>query len=130
MREQRVRSKQTLRAVSRKARISHSHLEKIETGKVEPSVATLLRLLDASQAPSELVSEIFGAAVPDKPSNDQLAKSIVSKIFTEAGIAFEAPPPGKNSPDIVLNLGLGRYVFVECKNSSAEPPVKRASKHD
>jgi transcriptional regulator with XRE-family HTH domain len=125
LREQRVHSKQTLRAVSRNAKISHSHLEKIETGKVEPSTATLLRLLDASHAPNDLVLEIFGVTVRDKPIDDQLAKSILSKVFIEAGLAFESPTPGRNRPDFILHLGTGRVVFVEVKNSPRELASKR-----
>jgi transcriptional regulator with XRE-family HTH domain len=127
LREQRDHSKQTLRAVSRRAKISHSHLEKIESGKVEPTVATLLRLLEASDAPNNLVLEIFGVTDSTKFNDDRLAKAMVAQMFMEAGIAFEEPPPRKGNVDFILHLGPGRFVLIEVKASPYKTAIKTQS---
>lgn len=126
LREHRVQRRQSLRAVSERAKISHSHLEKIETGKVKPTLVTLLRLLDANEVP-DLVWEVFGVTVADKINNDKLEKAIVSQILIEAGVDFEMPPPLKGNPDFILKLGPGRIIKLEVKSSTSKTKTEAES---
>jgi transcriptional regulator with XRE-family HTH domain len=122
--EQRAQSEQTLRAVSRRAKISHSHLQKIESGKIRPTLSTLLRLLEACDAQKNLLMKIFDVPESIEKKNDHLAKAMVALIFTEADVNFDTPTPQKDSPDFTLDLGQGLYVVVDVKSCFWKAGIK------
>lgn len=120
LREQRLRTGQTLRHAARKSSIVHSHLEKIESGTVEPTVATLLRVLEAIQTPMEMSDKVFGVVECSKLAGDKIAMTIVERVLTESGVKFRRPTGRKLAADFMIDIGSGREIALQVKFSGSK----------
>jgi transcriptional regulator with XRE-family HTH domain len=126
LRDQRLRIGQTLRHAARNSSIAHSHLEKIETGSVEPTVATLLRILDAIQTPSEMSDKIFDVVECSRLAGDKMAMTIFERVLTESGVKFRRPTERNPAADFMIDIGRGREIAIQVKFSEAkERPQKK-----
>ena len=141
LKDKRERVSLGLRECARTAEVRHSHLGLIESGKVTPSVPTILKLAGAIRGAGSSMSilqEIFELAQPSlsDPSSSsalsllhsELAEIILSKTLEEAGLKIRSCNSATAGPDFFVDVADDCIIGVEVKYYRDAKDAEKAKK--
>ena len=130
-----------LRECARTAEVRHSHLGLIESGKVTPSVPTVLKLAGAIRGAGSSMSilqEIFELAPPTSNASSsssalsllhsELAEIILCKTLEEAGLDVRSCNSATAGPDFFVDVAEDCIIAVEVKCFRNAKDADRAMK--